>query len=427
MKILIKNGLVVDPSQNLNQIMNIEIRDDYIFNINQRKVLKTDSYDEIIDAKGLVVSPGLVDIHVHLRDPGFKHKETIKTGSLASVAGGFTSIACMPNTSPANDNPKITKYIIKKARDLGLVNIFPIGAITKSLNNLKLAMILENIKAGCVGISDDGFPVSNSRLLYAAMEIAKKNSFPVISHCEDCSFSLDGVANEGTFSKKNGLKGIPNISEELGIIKDIALAEYTNAHLHVCHVSTKNSVEIIKNAKRRGVKVTCEATPHHFTLSDKDIKDCDPNFKMNPPLRSREDVDAIVQGLSDGTIDIIATDHAPHAEKEKKKGFKKAPFGIIGLETALPLSLSLVEKKSVSLSKLIRIMSTKPAEIINIKRGSLKKGFKADIVIFDKNKKVRVNKELMYSKSRNTPFNGIKLKGKVIRTIVNGKTVYTSN
>ena len=427
MKILIKNGLVVDPSQKINNIMNVEIINDRVLNIHKRKTINTDSYDEVIDAKGLVVSPGLVDIHVHLRDPGFKHKETIHTGSLASVAGGFTSIACMPNTSPANDKPEVTKYIIKKAKDLGLVNIFPIGAITKSLNNLKLAMILENIKAGCVGISDDGFPVSNSKLLFAAMEIAEKNSFPVISHCEECSFSLDGVANEGFFTKKYGFKGIPNISEELGIIKDIAIAEYTNAHLHICHVSTKDSVQIIKEAKKRGVNVTCEATPHHFTLSDKDIKNCDSNFKMNPPLRSKEDVTAIMNGIADGTIDIIATDHAPHAEKEKKKGFISGPFGIIGLETALPLSLNLVRKKKISVSNLINIMSTKPSEIINIDRGSLKKGFKADVVIFDKNKKIIVNKELMYSKSKNTPFNGMKLKGKVIRTIVNGKTVYTSN
>lgn len=427
MKILIKNGHVVDPSQNINKIVNIEIINDKISNINYRKNVKDDLFDEIIDAKGLIVAPGLVDIHVHLRDPGLKHKETIKTGSLSAVAGGFTSIACMPNTSPANDKPEITKYIIKKATDLGIVNIFPIGAITKSLNNKKLAMILENIKAGCIGISDDGFPVSNSNLLFSAMELAKRKSFPVISHCEDCSFSLDGVANEGAFSRKYGLKGIPNISEELGIIKDVAIAEYTNAHLHVCHVSTKNSVDIIRNAKKRGVNVTCEATPHHFTLSENDILDCHPNYKMNPPLRTKKDVEAIINGIVDGTIDVIATDHAPHTDKEKKAGFKKAPFGIIGLETALPLALNLVRKKKITLTKLIYIMSTKPSEIIKIKRGSLKKGFKADIVIFDKNKNITIDKDKMKSKSKNTPFHGVKLKGKVIKTIVNGKTVYTSS
>lgn len=426
MKILIKNGLVVDPSQKINKILNIEINNGIVSDLHSRKKVDDGRFDEIIDATGLVVAPGLVDIHVHLRDPGQKHKETIATGSKAAVAGGFTSIACMPNTSPVNDRPRITKYIIDKSKRTGLVNIFPIGAITHSLNNLKLAKILENIKAGCVAISDDGFPVSNSNLLFNAMNLANKNLFPVISHCEDCSFSLDGVANEGKFSRKHGLKGIPNISEELGIIKDIAIAEYTNAHLHVCHVSTKNSVQIIKEAKKRGVNVTCEATPHHFSISEDDIKNFNSNYKMNPPLRSRKDVKAIEKGLIDGVIDIIATDHAPHSEKEKSLGFKKAPFGIIGLETALPLSLKLVHEKKISLSKLISLMSTKPSEIINIKRGTLKKGSNADLVIFDINKIVTIDKNNMNSKSKNTPFNGSKLKGKVLKTILKGKTVYSS-
>jgi len=426
MKILIKNGLLVDPSQKINKIMNVEIHNGIISNLHTKKNINEKIFDQVIDAKGLVVAPGLVDIHVHLRDPGFKHKETIDTGSHAAVAGGFTSIACMPNTSPANDQPRITKYILDKSKKVGLVNIFPIGAITKSLNNLKLAKIIENIKAGCVAISDDGFPVSNSRLLFDAMILAKKNSFPVVSHCEDCSFSVDGVANEGSFSSKYGLKGIPNISEELGIIKDIAIAEYTNAHLHVCHVSTENSVEIIKEAKSRGVNVTCEATPHHFTISENDIKDCDSNYKMNPPLRAKRDVVAIKRGLIDGTIDVIATDHAPHSAEEKKAGFKNAPFGITGLETALPLSLKLVHDKKISLSNLISLMSTKPSKIININRGSLRKGLHADLVIFDMNRKIIIDKKMMYSKSKNTPFDGIKLKGKVIRTILKGKTVYSS-
>ena len=426
MKILIKNGLLVDPSQKINKIMNVEIHNGIISNLHTKKNINEKIFDQVIDAKGLVVAPGLVDIHVHLRDPGFKHKETIDTGSHAAVAGGFTSIACMPNTSPANDQPRITKYILDKSKKVGLVNIFPIGAITKSLNNLKLAKIIENIKAGCVAISDDGFPVSNSRLLFDAMILAKKNSFPVVSHCEDCSFSVDGVANEGSFSRKYWLKGIPNISEELGIIKDIAIAEYTNAHLHVCHVSTENSVEIIKEAKSRGVNVTCEATPHHFTISENDIKDCDSNYKMNPPLRAKRDVVAIKRGLIDGTIDVIATDHAPHSAEEKKAGFKNAPFGITGLETALPLSLKLVHDKKISLSNLISLMSTKPSKIININRGSLRKGLHADLVIFDMNRKIIIDKKMMYSKSKNTPFDGIKLKGKVIRTILKGKTVYSS-
>lgn len=427
MKILIKNGRVVDPSQKINKFMNLEITNGKITNLILKKAVNEKSFDEIIDAEGLIVAPGLVDIHVHLRDPGFKHKETVKTGSMAAAAGGFTSIACMPNTSPVNDRPEITKYILNKSKKLGLVNIYPISAITRSLNNLKLARIEANIKAGCVAVSDDGFPVSNSKLLFEAMQIGRKKAFPVISHCEDCSFSLDGVANEGKFSKRNGFKGIPNISEELGIIKDIAIAESTGAHLHVCHVSTKNSIEIIKQAKGRGVKVTCEATPHHFTISEDDILNCDPNYKMNPPLRTKADVRAIVKGLADDVVDIIATDHAPHSEDEKKIGFKKAPFGIIGLETALSLSLKLVHSKKVSLTSLIYKMSTKPSEIIKINRGTLRKGSVADVVIFDINKKVKIDKKIMHSKSTNTPFDGIQLKGKVIRTILNGKTVYNSN
>ena len=333
----------------------------------------------------------------------------------------------MPNTKPVNDNPKITDYIISEAKKSLLVNVFPIGAITKSSKSAKLAMIESNIKSGCVGISDDGFPVTDPVLLFKAMEIAKKLSVPVISHCEDLSLSLNGVANEGRFSQKYSLKGIPNVSEELGILRDISIAEATNSHLHICHVTTKKSVEIIRDAKSRGVRVTAEATPHHFTLSEDDIKDCDANYKMNPPLRFRDDVEAIILGLKNNVIDVIATDHAPHSEKEKSLGFKKAPFGVIGLETALPLSLSLVHKKIISLSDLIYKMSTRPSEIININRGSLKKDSIADIVIFDMNAKNKIDKSTMYSKSKNTPFHGFDLQGRVVRTIVGGRTVFNSS
>ena len=427
MRTLIKNGLVVDPSQRIKKKMDLIINRGKVESLNMPGMKSVGGYTEVIDAKGLIVSPGLVDIHVHLRDPGFTRKETIHTGSMSAVAGGFTSIACMPNTNPVNDRPNVTKYILKKAKESGLLNIFPIGSITKAQSNKSLAKIVENFKSGCVAISDDGFPVSNLKLLYDAMIIARKKSFPVISHCEECSFSAGGVANEGKFSKKYALKGIPNISEELGIIKDIAVAESTMSHLHICHVSTLKSVEIIRDAKKRGVKVTAEATPHHFTISEDDIKGCSPNYKMNPPLRTKKDVSAIVKGLKQGVIDIIATDHAPHTEKEKALGFKNAPFGIIGLETALPLSLSLVHKKIITLSDLIYKMSTKPCEIINIDRGNLKKGSIADIVIFDMERKVKIDKAAMYSKSSNTPFNGINLKGKVLRTILKGKTVYSSS
>jgi dihydroorotase len=427
MRILIKNGLVVDPSSKTKKHLNIIVNKERVEKLTSSGISRADDFDEVIDATNLVVAPGLIDIHVHLRDPGFKYKETIKTGSQSAVAGGFTSIACMPNTKPINDNPKITDYIISEAKKSLLVNVLPIGAITKASKSVKLAMIESNIQSGCIGVSDDGFPVTNPILLFEAMEIAKKLSVPVISHCEDLSLSLNGVANEGNFSKKYSLKGIPNVSEELGILRDISIAEATNAHLHICHVTTKKSVEIIREAKSRGVRVTAEATPHHFTLSEDDIKDCDPNYKMNPPLRFREDVEAIILGLKDNTIDVIATDHAPHSEKEKSLGFKKAPFGIIGLETALPLSLDLVHKKALSLSDLIYKMSTRPSEIININRGSLKKGSIADIVIFDMNAKNKIDKSTMYSKSKNTPFHGFNLKGRVVRTIVGGRTVFNSS
>tara|TARA_Y100001936_G_C16094023_1_gene689814 strand:- start:7814 stop:9094 length:1281 start_codon:yes stop_codon:yes gene_type:complete len=426
MRILIKNGLVVDPSLKLSKKINIVIKDSKIQEISNKKSFKEDSFDEIIDAKNLIVAPGFVDIHVHLRDPGYKHKETISTGSKAAVAGGFTSIACMPNTKPINDNSTITDYILEEAKKISLLNIYPIGAITKSSKSRDLASIKSNIRRGCVGISDDGFPVTNSVLLFNAMQIAKEISVPVISHCEDLSLSLDGVANEGKFSRKYSLKGIPNISEELGIFRDIVIAEATGAHLHVCHVTAKGSVDIIRDAKKRGVNVTCEAAPHHFTLSEDDIKNCSPDYKMNPPLRTKKDVKAIIDGLKENVIDIIATDHAPHTAKEKSVGFAKAPFGIIGLETALPLSLNLVHTKKISLSDLIYKMSTKPSEIININRGTLKVGSEADIVIFDINAKVKINKNSMLSKSKNTPFDGHNLKGKVIRTICSGRTVFKS-
>ena len=427
MRILIKNGLVVDPSSKTKKHLNIIVNKERIEKLTSSNISKEDGFNEVVDATNLIVAPGLVDIHVHLRDPGFKYKETIKTGSQSAVAGGFTSIACMPNTKPVNDNPKITDYIVSEAKKSLLVNVFPIGAITKSSKSTELAMIKSNIQSGCVGISDDGFPVTNPVLLFKAMEIAKKLSIPVISHCEDLSLSLNGVANEGKFSQKYSLKGIPNISEELGILRDISIAEATNSHLHICHVTTKKSVEIIRDAKNRGVRVTAEATPHHFTLSEDDIKNCDANYKMNPPLRFREDVEAIILGLKNNVIDVIATDHAPHSEKEKSLGFKKAPFGIIGLETALPLSLNLVHKKIISLSDLIYKMSTRPSEIININRGSLKKGSIADIVIFDMNAKNKIDKSTMYSKSKNTPFHGFNLKGRVVRTIVGGRTVFNSS
>ncbi len=419
----ILNGRVLDPSQNLDKKINIEIRNGKIYKFFSNKIKNIDSLNHI-DAKGFIVSPGFIDLHVHLRDPGLTHKETIGSGSKAAAFGGFTSIACMPNTSPPNDNPKITNYIMKKSKRDSLVKIYPIGAITKGQDGKSLAKIKENIHAGCIGISDDGFPVTNSSLLYDAMNMAKDLQVPLISHCEECSLSKNGVINEGFVSRKNNLPGIPNISEELGILRDIFISDFTGCHLHICHVSTEGSVKIIKDAKGRGSNITCEAAPHHFTLSEKDIDIKNSNFKMNPPLRSDKDKKAIIDGLKDGTIDIIATDHAPHAKKEKKTGFLKAPFGIIGLETALPLSLNLVRNKKITMMNLIKKLSFIPAKIAKIEAGSLKKGNFADITIFDPNEKFNYSENLINSKSKNSPLINKFLQGKVKYTFVNGNLIY---
>lgn len=425
MKTLIKNGKVIDPSQKIEKKMNIlidgKLIKEYPGNIKElekRKDLK------VIDANKLVVVPGLIDIHVHLREPGFEHKETIRTGTLSAAAGGFTSIACMPNTDPINDNASVTDYILLKARTEGIVNVLPIGAITKSEEGNELAEIGEMYEAGCVAISDDGMPVTNSNLMRRAMEYVKAFNLPVIVHAEDTYLSDDGVMNEGKTSTMLGLKGIPNASEEVMIARDIFLSELTGTDLHICHVSTEGSVRVIREAKKRGVKVTAEATPHHFLLTDEEVYNYNTNAKMNPPLRTSKDVKAIIKGLKDGTLDVIATDHAPHSEDEKNVEFDIAPFGIVGLETALPLSLKLVEDKILTISQLIEKLTINPANIVNSDKGTLKKNKVADITIFDPKEEYLIDKNNFYSKGKNTPFQDWKVRGKVKYTIVSGKIVY---
>lgn len=427
MKTLIKNGKVLDPSQKIEKKMNIlidgKLIKEYPANIKElekRKDLK------VIDAKNLIVVPGLIDIHVHLREPGYEHKETIKTGTLSAAAGGFTSIACMPNTNPINDNASVTDYILLKARTEGIVNVLPIGAITKSEEGNELAEIGEMYKAGCVAISDDGVPVKNSNLMRRAMEYVKAFKMPVIVHAEDKYLSDDGVMNEGKISTMLGLKGIPNASEEVMIARDIFLSELTGTDLHICHVSTEGSVRVIREAKKRGVKVTAEATPHHFLLTDEEVKNYNTNAKMNPPLRTSKDVKAINKGLKDGTLDVIATDHAPHSDDEKNVEFDIAPFGIVGLETALPLSLKLVENKVLAINQVIEKLTINPAKIVNSDKGTLKKNRIADITIFDPKEEYLIDKNKFYSKGKNTPFQGWKVRGKVKYTIVSGKVVYTN-
>ena len=426
MGVLIKNGRVIDPSQSLDMVGDVYIQQDRVKEISKR-IDSPRKGDTVIEAAGQIVAPGFIDIHVHLREPGYEYKETIKTGCLAAAAGGFTSIVCMPNTNPINDNASVTEYILLKARTEGIVNVFPIGAITKGEKGEELAEIGEMCEAGCVAISDDGMPVADSGLMRKAMEYVKPFGIPVITHAEDIGLSAGGVMNEGFVSTELGLRGIPAASEEVGVVRDIILCELTGTPLHICHVSTKGSVRLVREAKKRGAKVTAEATPHHFTLTDRSVYGYNTDAKMNPPLRTQEDVDAILEGISDGTIDVIATDHAPHSQDEKNVEFDLAPFGIVGLETALSLSLELVEKGIITLEEMIRKLAVVPSEIVGIERGTLVPGSIADLVVFDPGMSRTINPEEFFSKSRNTPFSGWELKGLVSYTIVSGKIVFSVN
>jgi dihydroorotase len=421
MKILIKGGRVLDPVQHIDDTLDVLIEDGKITNIGK-------SIDaagaETIDARGKLVTPGLIDIHVHLRDPGYEYKEDIVTGSRAAAAGGFTSVACMPNTNPVNDNKAVTLYILRKAAEEGCVNVFPIGSITKGLKGESLAEMGELKDAGCLGVSDDGKPVVNGELMRRALEYARPFGLTVISHAEDHSLVGEGVMNEGFVATELGLKGIPWVAEDAAVARDVMLAEFAGARLHVAHVSTRGAVEIVRAAKQRGVRVTCEATPHHFTLTDEAVRGYNTNAKMNPPLRGADDVAAVRAGLADGTIDAIATDHAPHHLDEKNVEFNIALNGIVGLETALPLSLRLVEDGVLLLKDAIARLTIGPARALGIPRGTLEVGAAGDVTIIDPELKWTVAAEKLLSKSKNTPFDGWKLKGAATHTIVGGKIVY---
>ncbi|GJM17252.1 MAG: dihydroorotase [Thermodesulfobacteriota bacterium] len=426
MSILIKGGRIIDPSQGIDGKGNVLIENGKIKSYPKTtKKYEGDLDVKVIDAKGKIVSPGLVDIHVHLREPGFEHKETIRTGCESAAAGGFTSIVCMPNTNPVNDNASVTEYILLKARTEGIVNVFPIGAITKGELGETLAQIGEMYEAGCVGVSDDGMPVMNSKVMRHAMEYVQAFDIPVLSHAEDKDLSGSGVMNEGEVSTQLGLTGIPCASEDVMVSRDITVAELTGSRLHICHVSTAGSVRLIRAAKKRGVKVTAEVTPHHFILTDEAVGRYDTNAKMNPPLRGKKDREAVIEGLKDGTLDAIATDHAPHSEDEKKVEFDLAPFGIVGLETALPLSLKLVEDGALTINQMISKLTNSPSDVLNLGKGTLKIGENADVVIFDPEQEITIDRESFHSKSKNSPFDGWKLKGKVNYTIVNGEIVYS--
>jgi len=422
MNLLIKGGRVIDPAQNIDDTLDILVANGKIKELG--KGLKAPAGAETIDAGGLLVTPGLIDMHVHLRDPGLEYKEDIVSGTRAAAAGGFTSVACMPNSKPVNDNKAITAYIIGKAKAEGVVNVFPVGAITQGSKGESLAEMGELKEAGCVAVSDDGHPVTNAELMRRALEYAKGMGIMLISHSEELTLVGEGVMNEGFTATELGLKGIPWAAEDVAVARDVYLAEFSNSPLHVAHISTTGSVRIIRDAKARGVKVTCETAPHYFTLTDDAVRGYNTNARMNPPLREAGDLASIKAGLKDGTIDAIATDHAPHHLNEKDVEFNLASNGIIGLETSLPLAFRLVEEKVLDLKGLVAKMALNPARILGIERGTLKVGVVADITIIDPEREWVVEAEKLASKSKNSPFLGQKMKGCAAYTIVGGKVVH---
>jgi dihydroorotase len=424
MNLLIKHGMIVDPSQKLHSIGDLWISEGKIFKISKKIDASINPGDTVIDATGCIVAPGFIDMHTHLREPGHEYKETIATGGKAAAAGGFTSIVCMANTKPVNDNPFVTQSIRMKAEREAPVNIYPVGALSKGLEGEALSEIGALRDAGCVAISDDGRPVMNSHLMRKALEYCKAFGLTVISHAEDLNLVGRGVIHEGIQSTVLGLSGIPSQAEEILVARDIALSELTQSPVHFAHISTDAAVRLIEDAKRRSIPVTAEVTPHHLFLTDENLSTYDSNFKMSPPLRTKYDIQALRSALKQNIIDAFATDHAPHSVLEKEIEFEEASFGVIGLETALPITFQLVEQKVLTLPQFIEKWTLGPASILKLKKGTLKAGADADITIFDPKARFKIDKETFQSKSRNTPFHGMKGRGKVRYTIVRGKVVY---
>lgn len=429
MQVLIKNGNLIDPSENINELRNILVEDGIVVNNNlsSEEAGKAESAGaEVIDAEGLTVMPGLIDLHVHFRDPGFTYKETIATGSAAAAKGGFTSVCTMPNTKPAADTAEVIRYQIEEGRKAGLTNVLPIGAITMGQAGTELVDFKALKDAGAVAFSEDGKSVMDVLVYREAMRIAAENGYVIMAHCEDMNLVSGGVMNVGPKQKELGVKGISNAVEEIIEARDIFLAEETGAQLHLCHCSTEASVKLVKMAKELGLKVTGEVCPHHFALCDDDIPGNDAMWKMNPPLRSRKDMEAVAQGLCDGIMDVISTDHAPHSDEEKKAGgFEKAPFGIVGLEQSFALGYTkLVKTGKMSLSDLVAKMSTNPAKVLGIDKGTLKNGSVADITIVNTNESFVVDPSDFASKGTNQPYTGMELTGAVKYTILGGKVVY---
>ena len=422
MPIVIRNGRVIDPASQTDRVADVLISDGRIVGVAPNLAAPA---GEIFDATGLVVAPGFIDMHVHLREPGFEHAETIESGARAAAAGGFTSICAMPNTKPVNDSATVTSYIVERARRLAPVNVFPIGAITKGSPGEELAAIGAMKAAGAVAISDDGLPVMSARVMRRAMEFARSYDLPIIQHCEDLNLSAGGDMHEGARSVRWGLRGIPAASEDVMVARDLVLAQLTGARYHVAHISTRNAVGMVDYARRQGLPVTCEATPHHFSLTDEDMAAYDSDYKMKPPLRSVADRAALVEGIAAGAVTAIATDHAPHPGSEKMQEFERCPFGIIGLETALGLALDrLVHTGKITLARLVELFTTGPESILRLGRGTLAPGAPADVTIFSTEMSWTYDVNQSLSRSRNSPFAGRTFRGGPVATIVNGQFVW---
>jgi dihydroorotase len=431
MKRLLKGGRVVDPVNGLDGSYDVFIDGERIGQVGRDLPASLADGGQIIEVPaGLVIVPGLIDMHVHLREPGQEHKETVATGTLSAVAGGFTAVACMPNTSPVNDNAGVTELILRRAAEAGLARVYPIGAVSRGQKGEQLADIAELRAAGCVAITDDGHPVATALLARRALEYAGMFDMPLIEHCEDPTLKGDGCAHEGRRAAELGLRGIPGAAEAITATRDILLAEMTGGRVHVAHTSAWTTLEAVRHGKARGIKVTCEVAPHHFTLTDDVLAEpvpYDTNTKMNPPLREARDRDAMLAGIADGSVDVIATDHAPHHYDEKNVEFDRAPFGIVGLETAVPLALDrLVHSGLIPLGRLIELMSVNPARILRIPGGSLAAGAPADVTVLAPDRSVIIDRARLRSRSKNTPFHGWTLRGGVAATMVGGRVVYAN-
>jgi dihydroorotase len=424
-RLLIRNGRVVDPSQGLDQGMDLLLEDGVVAGLGER--LDVPARTKVFDAAGKVVAPGFVDLHTHLREPGFEHKETIASGCRAAVAGGFTAICCMADTNPVNDDPAVTAFIRKRAEQVGLARVYPVGAVSVGMNGEEMAEIGEMVRAGAVAVSDDRRPVENAQLFRRALEYARSFDVPVAAHEEDLDLSDGGSMHEGAVSTRIGLRGIPTSAEEVMVARDVLLSELTSGRLHLCHLSTSTALDLVRTARQRGLAVTCEVAAHQFVLTDEDVAGAnyDPNWKVNPPLRSGVEVEAILQAIYDGTVDAIVSDHEPHHSDEKELDFSDAPFGIAGLETAVALALDrLVHGRVIGLMQLVRLMSTRPAEIFSLPGGSLREGSPADVTVLDLRALRTVDASTFASQARNTPFGGMRLKGWPVATIVGGDIVF---